>query len=392
MKPIGLGARDSLRLEAGLCLYGHDIDETTSPVEAAPDVVDPEAAARGGRLSRRDARARGTGERPGARARRPAARRPRAGARGRRDPRATARRSAGSPPAASGRRSAGRSPWATSSAASPRPAPPVVLVVRDKELAAKVVALPFVPHRYFAASRTYASARRREELRMSTVRYTKDHEWISVEGDVGTVGITNYAQSQLGDIVFVELPEVGKTLTKGGEAAVVESVKAASEVYAPVSGEVVAGQRRARRRARHRQRGRAGQGLVPASSRSPRATSSTQLMTEEQYKAIPGDAGDQTSTDSWRRSNEDALSPAHRRDRQRDAGADRRARDRRAVRRRAGRQAAARAARPAAPPRARSRSSARCGAWRTRMSRPARCRSSSAAAPTSTTSRRASTT
>ena len=68
-----------------------------------------------------------------------------------------------------------------------------------------------------------------------TIRYTKDHEWISVEGDVGTVGITGYAQSQLGDIVFVELPEVGKKLTKGSEAAVVESVKAASEVYAPVA-------------------------------------------------------------------------------------------------------------------------------------------------------------
>ncbi|MEA2934200.1 MAG: glycine cleavage system protein [Variibacter sp.] len=75
---------------------------------------------------------------------------------------------------------------------------------------------------------------------MPTLHYTKDHEWISVDGDVGTVGITEYAQSQLGDVVFVELPEVGKTIAKSGEAAVVESVKAASEVYAPVSGEVVA--------------------------------------------------------------------------------------------------------------------------------------------------------
>jgi glycine cleavage system H protein len=74
---------------------------------------------------------------------------------------------------------------------------------------------------------------------MSTVRFTKDHEWISVEGDVGTVGITDYAQQQLGDVVYVELPEVGKKVTKSGEAAVVESVKAASEIYAPVSGEVV---------------------------------------------------------------------------------------------------------------------------------------------------------
>ncbi|MDQ0316148.1 glycine cleavage system protein GcvH [Amorphus orientalis] len=70
-------------------------------------------------------------------------------------------------------------------------------------------------------------------------RFTEDHEWLDIEGDVATVGITNYAQSQLGDVVFVELPEVGKTVAKGDEAAVVESVKAASEVYAPVSGEIV---------------------------------------------------------------------------------------------------------------------------------------------------------
>jgi glycine cleavage system H protein len=74
---------------------------------------------------------------------------------------------------------------------------------------------------------------------MSETRYTKDHEYVRIDGDVGTVGITDYAQSQLGDVVFIELPQVGKALAKGGEAAVVESVKAASEVYAPVSGEVV---------------------------------------------------------------------------------------------------------------------------------------------------------
>ena len=74
---------------------------------------------------------------------------------------------------------------------------------------------------------------------MSTTRYTKDHEYVRVDGDTGIVGITDYAQSQLGDVVYVELPAVGKVVSKGGEAAVVESVKAASEVYAPVSGEVV---------------------------------------------------------------------------------------------------------------------------------------------------------
>jgi len=72
-----------------------------------------------------------------------------------------------------------------------------------------------------------------------SVFFTKDHEWISVDGDNAIVGITAFAQEQLGDVVFVELPAVGNSLDKGAEAAVVESVKAASEVYAPVSGEVI---------------------------------------------------------------------------------------------------------------------------------------------------------
>lgn len=71
--------------------------------------------------------------------------------------------------------------------------------------------------------------------------FTQDHEWIDVDGETGTVGISDYAQSQLGDIVFVEVPEEGKSLSKGDDAAVVESVKAASDVYAPVSGTVIEG-------------------------------------------------------------------------------------------------------------------------------------------------------
>jgi len=74
---------------------------------------------------------------------------------------------------------------------------------------------------------------------MSLLRFTRDHEWIRLDGDLATVGITDYAQSQLGDVVYVELPEIGRHVEQGKEAAVVESVKAASEVYAPVSGEVV---------------------------------------------------------------------------------------------------------------------------------------------------------
>jgi len=71
--------------------------------------------------------------------------------------------------------------------------------------------------------------------------FTQDHEWIEVDGDTGTVGISDYAQSQLGDIVFVEVPDEGKSLSKGDDAAVVESVKAASDVYSPVSGTVIEG-------------------------------------------------------------------------------------------------------------------------------------------------------
>jgi len=74
-----------------------------------------------------------------------------------------------------------------------------------------------------------------------TTYYTKEHEWISVEGDVGTVGITAFAAEKLGDVVFVELPDAGKAVKKEADMAVVESVKAASDVYAPVSGEVVEG-------------------------------------------------------------------------------------------------------------------------------------------------------
>jgi len=75
---------------------------------------------------------------------------------------------------------------------------------------------------------------------MASIHYTKDHEWVRLDGDTAIVGISHYAQEQLGDIVYVELPPVGKKVGKGEEAAVVESVKAASEVYAPVSGEVIA--------------------------------------------------------------------------------------------------------------------------------------------------------
>ena len=75
---------------------------------------------------------------------------------------------------------------------------------------------------------------------MADLRYSEDHEWVLVDGDIAVIGISDYAQEQLGDVVFVELPEPGKAIAKGEEAAVVESVKAASEVFTPVTGEVVA--------------------------------------------------------------------------------------------------------------------------------------------------------
>jgi glycine cleavage system H protein len=74
---------------------------------------------------------------------------------------------------------------------------------------------------------------------MPNLKFTTDHEWVRVEGDTATIGITDYAQQQLGDVVFVELPDIGKVLERGKDAAVVESVKAASEVYAPLDGVVI---------------------------------------------------------------------------------------------------------------------------------------------------------
>ena len=74
---------------------------------------------------------------------------------------------------------------------------------------------------------------------MSDLKFSKDHEWLRVEGDTATIGISDYAQEQLGDVVYVELPEIGQNFSAGAQAAVVESVKAASEIYAPASGEVV---------------------------------------------------------------------------------------------------------------------------------------------------------
>ena len=234
VKPAGLGARDSLRLEAGLCLYGHDIDRTTTPAEADLGWTDLEAAPRGGRVPRRQAHPRRAGQRPEAPARRHSSRRPRAGARahedhGRAGPRdrrdhqrrlRTHRRRPGGDGlcrarvCCAGHRGAARR--ARRAAAG-----------EDRGDAGR-------------AASVLQGMKRTGDI-MAELKFTKEHEWIRVEGDIGTVGISDYAQTQLGDVVYVEVPAVGKKLAKGGEAAVVELVKAASEIYAPVSGEVTAG-------------------------------------------------------------------------------------------------------------------------------------------------------
>src|SRR5262249_27672772 len=105
------------------------------------------------------------------------------------------------------------------------------LLVRGTPRPARVARVPFVPTHYYPGWYPKGNP-------MSLLRFTKAHEWIRLDGDLAVVGITNYAQSQLGDVVYVELPEIGRRVEKGKEAAVVESVKAASEVYAPASGEV----------------------------------------------------------------------------------------------------------------------------------------------------------
>jgi glycine cleavage system H protein len=117
-----------------------------------------------------------------------------------------------------------------------------------------------------------------------TVKYTKDHEWVRVEGTTATVGITDYAQGQLGDVVYVEVPEVGRKLEQGKEAAVVESVKAASEVYAPLSGQVTAANAElAGEPARVNNDAMGGGWFFKMSVANPKELDS--LMDEAQYKA-----------------------------------------------------------------------------------------------------------
>ncbi|GLQ05688.1 glycine cleavage system protein GcvH [Sneathiella chinensis] len=118
-----------------------------------------------------------------------------------------------------------------------------------------------------------------------TIKYSKDHEWVTLDGDVATVGISNYAQEQLGDVVFVEVPEVGAEMSKGDELAVVESVKAASEVYAPVAGEVVEVNQDLEDNPSFVNEDATGQGWF-ARIKVANASDLDELMSEDEYKSF----------------------------------------------------------------------------------------------------------
>ena len=231
VRPAGLGARDSLRLEAGLCLYGSDINADTSPVEAG--LAWTFGARRRGRHrgARRCAHRARTGDRPHPQTRGTPAR----GA------------AAWSAAAPRSRDASGHEIGeVTSGTFSPSLGVPIAMgYVATEHSEPGAVLQVGAPGTEGAGQGEPTSVRapspppKAAHLRTcvcQTLRYTKDHEWVTVDGDIATVGITEYAQDQLGDIVFVELPEVGRTVAAGEEVAVVESVKAASEVYAPVAG------------------------------------------------------------------------------------------------------------------------------------------------------------
>ena len=231
--PIGLGARDSLRLEAGLCLYGSDLDETTSPVEGALDWAIQKARRRGGAreggFPGADRILNELEERPLASSRRAPSRRPRADAgrnRAFRGQRPAARPSEPSPRAPSAPRSTGPCRWVTSPPPTPLPGTRLFGEVRGKRLPAIITPMPFHPNHLQA-------------LKRDQMKFTEEHEWLMVEGDLVVVGITEHAATQLGDIVFVELPEIETMVARGDEVCVIESVKAASDILAPLEGEIV---------------------------------------------------------------------------------------------------------------------------------------------------------
>ena len=266
--PIGLGARDTLRLEAGLCLYGHDIDETTTPIEAGLAwTIGKRRRAEGGFPGAATVlRQLAEGAAPAA-GRHPT-RRPRPGARGHRDPRSRP---------ASGRHGHQRRVRPDASAA-----PIAMGYVGPPQRGRRRGARAGRPRRAAAGARRAAAVRtdpllppaQSQEEPDEPTRYTKDHEWVRQEGDVAVIGITDYAQEQLGDVVYVELPEIGRTVEQGKEAAVVEFGEGGERGLCPGVGRGRRGQRRDRRRPGQGQRRREGRGLVHQDApRRPEANS-----------------------------------------------------------------------------------------------------------------------
>ncbi len=253
VKPIGLGARDSLRLEAGLCLYGQDMDEATTPIEAALQFSIGKRRRGEGGFSGADRIQRELGG---------DLKRVRVGLR--LDGRSAARlhmpittrdgsvvgevTSGAFTPTAQASIAMGYVPPQFAASGTE-----LAVSIRGATVAAVVVPMPFVPHRYFPEIKSFAlwclgrfppalldfNPSQNTDQDMSQTKYTKDHEYVRVEGDVAIIGITHHAQEKLGDVTYVEMPTAGKVLAQKDVAGVVESVKAASDVYAPVSGSVL---------------------------------------------------------------------------------------------------------------------------------------------------------
>lgn len=238
---IGLAARDSLRLEAGLCLHGNDIDENTNPVEAGLLWAIPKYL--------RTSKAKYIGaavieniiNNPPLHKRvgfLPIGKQPVRGgatihnAEGKQIGRITSGSFGASVNAPISMGYIEKEYIANSSTTFNTTTSTIYALQRGKKIDLLIKKLPFVEHNYYI--------KKHKRNQMVKIYYTKEHEWLRIEGDVATVGITDYAQNQLGELVFVELPGIGEEYISGEPVVVVESVKAASDVYAPISGTIIA--------------------------------------------------------------------------------------------------------------------------------------------------------